>query len=1093
MMGSMMTIGLMLKAYDNMSGVVSTASNKAITSLAGIGQQMKSLSGQAEQFGRNLAAEGMVISAAMAKPLTAYADLEDATTDLKVAMLDNLGRVPKQFEAINKQAVELGNLLPGTTADFIGAGRALIEQGTAFDTIINGGLKSSSYLSVLLKMPARDAAEMVAKLREAYGLADNELMKMADLTQRARFAFGMTPQDIKIASSYSGATQNILGLKGLDNAKKLLALQGLGAGVSLEGSSWGTNFAMLLARTAESKDRLAKNSKEMKAINADLKAYGITLDFFDQKGRFMGIDNLVRQLEKTQKMAQSDKLNLYKKLFGVEAGRPAAIIADKGWAGYQEALQKMEKQADLQKRIELSLSTLKNKWEALTGTMTNALAAVGEPIANLVAPFLGQLNALIGGPMMTWVEQNKTLVGVVGTGVLVLGGLLIVVGALSLVFGTGLRTLVGFGSGIGTLIGWSRSAVVWLAAQRLEVLRLTGAQRAQIAVQNLQNAVAYRGGVWQALQYALLTTRYRMQAMNSASRAWIVTMSGQLVGSIRGAVTAMRTWTMASLAWVRTAMPAMVGATRAWIVTLSGQLLGSIRGAVAAMRVWIVTKWTWIRTNLLTMAGIRGLVNSMAGSLLGRIHAATGAMRTWTLASWTWIRANLLTVAGLRGLAVSFAGSLVTGIKGATVAVRAFSLALLANPIGIAVAVIAGAAFLVYKYWRPIAAFFGGLWQGLKAGLAPLMPAFRQFAGVARAAFAPLMPPLRAVWVWLRNIFQQANDTGGAARSLGVAVGQGIASAIMWVGRLVKAVFELPGKFFDAGAAIVQGLWRGIQSLASKPVEAIKSIGANVAGAFKNLLGIRSPSRVFMGYGGNISQGAAIGIENSLPQVQQATQQLAKVTTQGMNAARAPFGKALLPGALAGLTGLGTVAGAPARPPILSPAPPLVLPAVNVPAPAPMLQAAPVVAGVAAKVPVLPPLPMVLPAPPLVLPAVNVKVPAPAPLLQAAPVVAGVATKVPVLPPTLPVIAPPLMVPAANVVGASRAHVGVYGPVRPAQSAPTARGATGGNLVVHFSPQIHVDGGGDVKRQVQAALKDGYREFEAYMRRYEADKKRRGF
>lgn len=859
MMGSMMTIGLMLKAYDNMSGVVSTASNKAIASLAGIGERMKTLSGQAEQLGRSMVAEGMVISAAMTKPLTAFADLNEATTDLKVAMMDNLGQVPSQFEAINKQAIELGNLLPGTTADFISAGRALIEQGTGFDTIINGGLKASSYLSVLLKMPARDAAEMVAKLREAYGLADNELVKMADLTQRARFAFGMTPQDIKIASSYSGATQNILGLKGLDNAKKLMALQGMGAGVSLEGSSWGTNFAMLLSRTAESKDRLAKNSKEMKAINADLKAYGITLDFFDKKGNFMGIDNLVRQLEKTQKMSQSDKLNLYKKLFGVEAGRPAAIIADKGWAGYQDALQKMEKQADLQKRIELSLTTLKNKWDALTGTMTNALAAVGEPIANLVTPFIDQLNRLVGGPLMTWIEQHKTLVGVVGAGALAVGGLLIGAGALSLVFGTGLRALLGFGGGIGTLVGWSRQAITWLAAHRMEVLRLTGAQRIQIAVQNLLNTVAYRGGVWQALQHALLTTRYRMLAM-----------------------------------------------------------VGASRGAVVAMRAWMVT-------------------------------------------SLAWGRANLLSVAGLRGLAASFAGSLVNGIRGATVAVRAFSLSLLANPIGIVVAVITGAAFLIYKYWKPIAAFFGGLWQGLKAGLSPLMPAFRQLASVARTAFVSLMPPLRAVWGWLKSIFKQTNDTGGAARNLGVAVGQGIARAILWVGRLVKAVFELPGKFFDAGAAIVQGLWRGIQSLASKPIEAIKSIGTNVAGAFKNLLGIRSPSRVFMGFGDNISQGAAIGIHNSLPKVQQATRQLANTTT--------------------------------------------------------------------------------------------------------------------------------------SITGASRTHLGVYGPVRPAALA-TGGGsaAAGGSFVVNYSPQIHVAGGGsDTKRQVQEALRDGYREFETYMRRFMAEQKRKGF
>jgi TP901 family phage tail tape measure protein len=841
----MMTIGLMLKAYDQMSAVVSSASGKSLASLSQVQEKFKHLSDQAEQFGRATLANGMIAAGSVAKPLQAFAQLEDATTSLKVAMMDGLGGVPEQFHAINQQAIELGNILPGTTADFVGAARALVEQGTGLDTILNGGLKSASYLSVLLKMPASEAAEMVAKLREAYGLADNELEKMADLTQRARFAFGMTPEDIKIASSYSGATQNALGLTGLENAKKLLAMQGLGAGVSLEGSSWGTNFATLLTRTAESKDRLAKTGKEMKAINEEMKVYGINLQFFNDKGSFMGLDNLVKQLEKTKVMSQVDQLNLFKKLFGVEAGRPAQIIANKGFAGYQDALAKMERQASLQQRIELSLTTLKNKWDALTGTFTNSLAAFGEPIANFIGPAIVVLNGFVGGPLMDFIGRHQTLIGVVGVAVLIIGLLAIALGTLGLVAGT-TGKFIGSGIGaVGKMAEASRDAIGWLAGHRLEILRLMGVQRAQIVLQNLQNTIAYRGGMWKALQYELMTTRYRMLEAVAAGRAWIAT-------------------------------------------------------------------------------------------------------------SWAWARANAPTLAGLRGLAAAGWSRIVSGFWAGTAAVKAFSLALLANPIVWVVALIAGGAFLIFKYWKPISAFFSGLWAGLKAGVGPLSPAFQQFARLAMAVLWPILWPLRAVWNWLATIFDQVEDTGGAARKLGVSVGQGIASAILWVGRLSKAVFELPGKFFDAGADIVKGLWRGIESLASKPVESIKKIGTAVAGAFKGLLGIRSPSRVFMGFGDNIGQGAAIGIEGSLPRVQKA---------------------------------VGGLAGA--------------------------------------------------------------------------------------------------------ALGATRGGAAAVGPVRmPVQAAGQGGG---GSFTVHFSPTIQVTGGGDVGGQVKSALADGYREFEANMRRFMAEQQRRGF
>nr|VFJ57016.1 MAG: phage tail tape measure protein, TP901 family, core region [Candidatus Kentron sp. FM]VFJ57057.1 MAG: phage tail tape measure protein, TP901 family, core region [Candidatus Kentron sp. FM]VFK11510.1 MAG: phage tail tape measure protein, TP901 family, core region [Candidatus Kentron sp. FM] len=107
----------------------------------------------------------------------AYSDLETASVNLKSALLDAAGVVPAEFAAIERQAVSLGNVLPGTTADFLGAARALSEQGVAMNTIMDGGLKAAAHLSVVLDLPARAAAEMTAKLREAYGLADNELRR----------------------------------------------------------------------------------------------------------------------------------------------------------------------------------------------------------------------------------------------------------------------------------------------------------------------------------------------------------------------------------------------------------------------------------------------------------------------------------------------------------------------------------------------------------------------------------------------------------------------------------------------------------------------------------------------------------------------------------------------------------------------------------------------------------------------------------------------------------------------------------------------------------------------------------------------------
>lgn len=56
-------------------------------------------------------------------------------------------------------------------------------------------------------------------------------------------------------------------------------------------------------------------------------------------------------------------------------------------------------------------------------------------------------------------------------------------------------------------------------------------------------------------------------------------------------------------------------------------------------------------------------------------------------------------------------------------------------------------------------------------------------------------------------------------------------------------------------------------------------MGDSVGGWFKEKLGIHSPSRVFMGFGDNIAQGAAIGLQRTTPLAALAGQRLATEMT----------------------------------------------------------------------------------------------------------------------------------------------------------------------------------------------------------------------
>lgn len=80
--------------------------------------------------------------------------------------------------------------------------------------------------------------------------------------------------------------------------------------------------------------------------------------------------------------------------------------------------------------------------------------------------------------------------------------------------------------------------------------------------------------------------------------------------------------------------------------------------------------------------------------------------------------------------------------------------------------------------------------------------------------------------------------------------------------KLRSGLEAIPGTLGNIGSNIVQGLINGVTGAAGKLVDAVKgAVGDAIQGA-KNLLGIKSPSRVFRKIGQYVMQGAALGVDD---------------------------------------------------------------------------------------------------------------------------------------------------------------------------------------------------------------------------------------
>ncbi len=357
--------------------------------------------------------------AVMAPPLKAFANLEEATIGLRTAMLDTTGKVDASFTRIAKKAEELGNLLPGTTKDFFLSATELIRQGVKPEQVAGGALEASAKFGVLMKIDQGQAARTIAKVREAYGLGESELPAMADLMQRASYSSGIDPQDFLDVARYAAPTYNTMKLTGLGNAKQLLAIQGMAAGVGLESTSFGTNFAQMLSRLSQVDQRVARNSPEARAVQDLLRKHKIDLSFYGKDGEFSGIENMLTELAKLRGLSSVDKQHVAKLMFGDEAGRPAQILIDKGLEAYRTQLAGIDSQASLDQRLDMVLGSLTAKLEALAGTLENVMARMAAPLGLGSKPYIDSANGVMGS-LGGYFESNPA-VGAIGLTGLTIG------------------------------------------------------------------------------------------------------------------------------------------------------------------------------------------------------------------------------------------------------------------------------------------------------------------------------------------------------------------------------------------------------------------------------------------------------------------------------------------------------------------------------------------------------------------------------------------------------------------------------------------------------------------------------------------------
>jgi TP901 family phage tail tape measure protein len=471
---------------------------------------------------------GAATGAALSVPVTEYAKAEDSAAQLKGALMKAGAVVPPEFQKINDLALKMGDSLPGTTADFQDMMTMLVRQGISAKAILGGMGEATAYLGVQLKKGPADAAEFAAKLQDATKTAEGDMLSLMDVVQKS-FNLGVDDGNMLQGFVKLAPAMDTIRMKGIEGAKAMAPLLVMADQAGMAGEVAGNAYRKIFQLGMDAKKVASVNKLLGKDMALNFQKGDV--NFTDGKGEFGGLENMFKQLEKLKGLTTQKRLGVLKELFGDDAETlgVVSVLMEKGAAGYAEVQAKMAAQASLQERVNNQLGTLKNLWEAATGTFANTMVAFGEAIApelKATAAWLGQMAQGLGA----WARENPRLAG----------GLMKAAAALAIVLTVGGALVLMLAAVLGPL-AMLQFSVMTLGLQGGILARVLGL--AGVALRLVSSAVMFLGRALLMNPIGLAVTAIAVAAL-LIYKYWepIKTFFGGLWDQVRGIFAGAMTW-----------------------------------------------------------------------------------------------------------------------------------------------------------------------------------------------------------------------------------------------------------------------------------------------------------------------------------------------------------------------------------------------------------------------------------------------------------------------------------------------------------------------------------------------------------------------
>lgn len=295
------------------------------------------------------------------------------------------GATGAEMDKISDKALQLGKDTAFSATESASAMEELVKAGLTVDEVLNGAADATVALAAAGEIDLPAAATIASNAMNQFNLGAKDMPKVADAIAGAANASAIDVGQFGESLQQVGAVANLAGIDFEDTATAI-ALMG-NAGIT--GSDAGTSLKSMLMR-------LQPVTKKQKELMNEL---GITTKdganaFYDAQGNTKSLGQISGVLSKSlEGMTKKQKQATLQTLFGSDAIRAAAIMADNGKKGFD----KMNKSLGNTTAAEVAatrMDNMKGRLEELKGSLETAGITIGTaliPVVEVLIAFVTRL------------------------------------------------------------------------------------------------------------------------------------------------------------------------------------------------------------------------------------------------------------------------------------------------------------------------------------------------------------------------------------------------------------------------------------------------------------------------------------------------------------------------------------------------------------------------------------------------------------------------------------------------------------------------------------------------------------------------------